>query len=109
MILLPSDDRPQDRQELLHADGFLQDSLDLSGRQGNFRVARDDDDWNSLLLQPINQGVGSLAVSQIDVDDGYVGSALGNQKFGIRYGGSWTGYVRSQCAKQTLDGVTYMP
>ena len=81
----------------------------MSGRQGNCRVARDDDDRNSLLLQPFNQGVGPLAVSQIDVDNGYVGSALGNQKFGIRYGGGWTGNVRSQCAKQTLDGVAYMP
>ena len=51
------------------------------------------------MLQPINQGVRALAVSQIDVDDSYVGSALGNQTFGIRYGGSWTGYVCSQCAK----------
>ena len=60
-------------------------------------------------MQPINQVVGPLAVSQIDVDDGYVGSALGNQALGVRYGGSRTGYIRSQCAKQTLDGIADMP
>ena len=98
-MLLPSDNRAQNLQELFHANGFLQNSLDISGRERNCRVARDDDDRNALFLQPINQGVGPLAVSQIDIDDGYVGSALGNQKFGIRYGGCWTGYIRSHCAK----------
>ena len=84
-------------------------AVDFTGKQGNRCIARYDDDGNLLLLQPINQGVRALAVSQIDVDDSYVGSALGNQTFGIRYGGSWTGYVCSQCAKQALDGVAYMP
>ncbi len=53
----------------------------------------------------INQAVGPLAVSQIDVDDGYIGSALGNQALGVRYGGSRTGYIRSQYTKQTLHGI----
>ncbi len=92
-----------------HADGFLQNGFGLSGREGNGRVTCDDDDWNALFVQSINQAVGPLAVSQIDVDDGYVRSALGNEALGIRYGGGRTGYICSQCTKQTLHGIADVP
>ena len=83
-----------------------------------------------MFVQPINQVVCALAVSQIDIDNGDdVGSALGNKTlgsaavgaglqcqdghcvapFGIRYGGCRAGYIGSQCAQQTLDGIAYMP
>ena len=89
--------------------GFCRMASTFPGGRETVRVARYDDDWNSLFLQPINQGVCPLAVPQIDVYDGYVGSALGNQSLGIRYGGSRTGHVRSQCTKQTLDGIADVP
>ena len=60
-------------------------------------------------MQTINQVVGPLAVPQIDVDEGYIGSVLRNQALGVRYGGSRTGYIRSQYAKQTLHGVAELP
>ena len=48
-----------------------------------------------MFVQAINKAVGPLAVSQIDVDDGYIGNVLGNQALGVRDGGSRTGYIRS--------------
>jgi len=60
-------------------------------------------------VQTINQVVGSLAVSQIDVDDRYIGGVLRNQALGVRYGGSRAGYIRSQYAKQTLHGIAELP
>jgi hypothetical protein len=62
-----------------------------------------------LFVQPINQVVCALAVSQVDVDDSHVGSALGNQSLCVHYCGSRTSHIRSQCAKQTLDGIADMP
>ena len=89
--------------------GFCRMASTFPGGRETCRVTRDDDDWNALFLQSINQAVGPLAVSQIDVNDGYVGSALGKQTLGVRYGGSRTGYIRSQYAKQTLHGIAELP
>jgi len=52
-----------------------------------------------LFLQSINQAVGPLAVSQIDIDNSYVGSALGKKSFGVSDAGSWAGDIRTQYPK----------
>ena len=96
---MSSKDRAQDRQKRFHAHGLLQNGFRLARRKRNGRVTCDYDDWNALFLQSINQAVGPLAVSQIDIDNGDVGSALGKKSFGVSDAGSWAGDIRSQYPK----------
>src|SRR5437016_975751 len=60
-------------------------------------------------MQPIDQVVGPLAFSEIEVDDGYIRGALGNQVLSVRRSRCWSGYVRSQYTKQSLHGLADVP
>ena len=104
-----SNDRAQDRQKPFHADRLLQNGLDRSRLYGSGCVSRYDDNRDAFFLKSIEQGIGLLAIPQVDVYDRHVGLALGDQALGVSYGGSRARHIRSQRTQQTLDGVSDVP
>ena len=50
-------------------------------------------------MQPCNQAVRKFAVSEVEVDEGYVRSVLGEQALGLGRSRGRTGYFRSQKLK----------
>jgi hypothetical protein len=99
----------QGREKLRLDDRLLQDGGGLSGRQRKNGVAGDHDDADALFIQAIDQPVGQLAASKIEIDEGDVDSVLGNQALGLSGCGDGSGHVRSQGLEQALQSYANVP
>jgi hypothetical protein len=55
-------------------------------------------------MQPINQAIGLLTASEINVDEGCVGQILGDQAIGLDHRRDWSGHVGSAGFEQVLHG-----
>ena len=64
---------------------------------------------NALIMQPIDEAVGPLATSEIEVDKGYVGSVLGDQALSLGRGRDRSDHIRSQGSKKPLQGYAELP
>jgi hypothetical protein len=93
----------QTREKLRLADWFLQDGRDLPRCQRKSRVAGSHDDPDPLIMQSIDQAIGPLAPSEIEVDEGYVGGMIGDQSLGLGRGRDGSVHIRSPGPKQVLQ------
>ena len=60
-------------------------------------------------MQSIDQAIGPLAPSEIEVDKGYVGGMIGDQALGLGRGRDWSVHIRSPGPKQVLQGYADVP
>ena len=60
-------------------------------------------------MQPSDQGVGRFTPSEMEVDEGDVRSAFGEQVLGLTHSRGWAGDVRSQKLKKVPDRFSDIP
>jgi len=97
------------REQDILSDRFLQDSRCLPSRWRDIGVARYYDNTDTLIMQLIDQAIGLLTVSQVDVHQGNVGGALANQAHGVSRGCGWSGNIGSPRLKQHLQSRPDVP
>ena len=63
--------------------------------EGDSDDSGDDDNRHALLMQPSDQAVGQFASSEMEVNEGYVRSVLGEQALGLGRGRCRSHDIRS--------------
>jgi len=66
--------------------GFCRMAATFFRRHRKNGVAGGHDDGHALIMQSVDQAVGPFVVAQIEVDEGDVGHALGDQALGLGRG-----------------------
>src|SRR5262245_2574546 len=79
LLRLAHDHSAQTAEQRRRAHRLLQDGGGVARRPRELRISRGNDDVDALLMEPLNQTVGQLAVAQIEVDDRGVRSLLGGE------------------------------
>ena len=97
------------REQDILSQWFLQDGGGLPNRWRDIGVAGYHDNTDTLIMQLIDQAIGLLTVSQIDIHQGHVGSALGNHPPGLGRGRGWAGNVGPPRLKQHLQSRPDVP
>jgi hypothetical protein len=75
---LPRRDRAYAREQDILSHWFLQDSSDLPSRWRDIGIAGYHDNTDTQIMQSIDQAIGLLTVSQVDVHQGHIRGALAN-------------------------------
>jgi hypothetical protein len=101
--------RAQGGEKLLLSDRFLQGRSDLPRSQWYLGVSRNHHNANPLVMQPIDQSVGQLTPSEVEVDERHVWREPGDQTLGIGPGSDRPHYLRAQCPKMALQADAQVP
>src|SRR5215510_11442535 len=101
---LPCGHWAQGLEKMRLVNGLFQDSRGSYLSERRNCISGRDDDADALIMQPIDQAVGPLASSKMDIDERCIGGMLGDQPLGLdrSRGGSSDG--RSQSLKKSLHG-----
>src|SRR5215475_12509183 len=97
------------REQKVLSHWLLQDGGDLPVRWRDIGIAGYHDNTDALVMQPIDQAIGLLTVSQIDVHQRHIEGALGQEAQGVRRGRDWSDNIGTPRLQQHLQSGRDVP